>query len=57
MGHGRRVSCAVVEVIFAPAAIADLIAIRSYIGHFNPAATRRLCALTQKPCAKPRRIP
>lgn len=30
------------EVIFAPAAIADLIAIRNYIGHFNPAAARRM---------------
>lgn len=30
------------EVIFAPVAIADLIAIRNYIGHFNPAAARRM---------------
>ncbi|NUB04536.1 type II toxin-antitoxin system RelE/ParE family toxin [Azospirillum melinis] len=30
------------QVVFAPAAIADLIAIRTYIGHFNPAAARRM---------------
>ena len=30
------------EVIFAPTAIADLLAIRNYIGHFNPAAARRM---------------
>lgn len=30
------------EVAFAPAAVADLIAIRNYIGHFNPAAARRM---------------
>lgn len=30
------------QVVFAPAAIADLIAIRNYIGHFNPAAARRM---------------
>jgi toxin ParE1/3/4 len=31
-----------VGVIFAPAAAADLVHIRSYIGHFNPAAARRM---------------
>lgn len=30
------------QIVFAPAAIADLIAIRNYIGHFNPAAARRM---------------
>ncbi|WP_448191761.1 type II toxin-antitoxin system RelE/ParE family toxin [Azospirillum sp. sgz301742] len=30
------------EVVFTPAAVADLIAIRTYIGHFNPAAARRI---------------
>jgi plasmid stabilization system protein ParE len=31
-----------VEVIFAPAAVADLVFIRGYIGRFNPAAARRM---------------
>ena len=30
------------EVIFSPAAAADIVHIRSYIGHFNPAAARRM---------------
>ena len=30
------------EVIFAPAAAADLLYIRTYIGRFNPAAARRM---------------
>ncbi|WP_247873100.1 type II toxin-antitoxin system RelE/ParE family toxin [Azospirillum sp. TSH64] len=30
------------QAVFAPAAAADLIAIRNYIGHFNPAAARRM---------------
>ncbi|MDR3518105.1 MAG: type II toxin-antitoxin system RelE/ParE family toxin [Azospirillaceae bacterium] len=29
------------EVTFAPAAIADLIHIRRYLGHFNPTAAKR----------------
>jgi len=31
-----------VEVIFSPAAAADLAYIRSYIGRFNPSAARRM---------------
>jgi plasmid stabilization system protein ParE len=31
-----------VEVTFAPAAAADIFYIRSYIGHFNPAAAKRM---------------
>ena len=30
------------EVEFASAAAADLVSIRTYIGHFNPAAARRM---------------
>lgn len=30
------------QAVFVPAAIADLIAIRTFIGHFNPAAARRM---------------
>ena len=30
------------DVIWAPAALADLHRIRTYIGHFNPAAARRM---------------
>ncbi len=32
------------QVIFAPAAIADLVSIRTYIGKFNPAAAGRMAA-------------
>jgi addiction module RelE/StbE family toxin len=31
-----------VEVIFSPAAVADIVHIRSYIGRFNPTAARRM---------------
>jgi addiction module RelE/StbE family toxin len=31
-----------VEVIFSPAAVADLVHIRRYIGHFNPAAAHHV---------------
>jgi addiction module RelE/StbE family toxin len=30
------------EVVFSPAAIADIVHIRNYIGHFNPAAARQM---------------
>lgn len=30
------------DVIFSPAALGDLVRIRAYIGHFNPAAARRM---------------
>jgi plasmid stabilization system protein ParE len=35
------------EVVFAPAAVADLVWIRSYIGHFNPSAARRMAERIQ----------
>lgn len=42
VGDTRRVTSAIMEVGFAPAAIADLIYIRDYIGRFNPAAAKRM---------------
>ena len=42
MGNARRIAAATVEVVFAPAAAADLAYIRAYIGRFNPAAAKRM---------------
>jgi len=42
MGHTERASAPAVEVVFSAAAVADLVWIRSYIGHFNPSAARRM---------------
>lgn len=42
MGNARRIAPAAVEVIFSPAAVADLAYIRGYIGRFNPAAAQRM---------------